>query len=84
MSDEKFRSLLDESHQWPEFYEFKFIIKTDDKDLILVHLDGFQISEKPSGMGNYLSISARKLFKSPDEIIAVYKLMSGIKGLISL
>ncbi|MFL5785641.1 MAG: DUF493 domain-containing protein [Bacteriovoracaceae bacterium] len=84
MSDEKFRSLLDESHQWPEFYEFKFIIKTDDKDLILVHLNGFQISEKPSGKGNYISISARKLMNSPDEIIAVYKLMSGIKGLISL
>jgi hypothetical protein len=84
MSDEKFRSLLDESHQWPEFYEFKFIIKTDDKDLILIHLSGFQISEKPSGKGNYISISARKLMNSPDEIIAVYKLMSGIKGLISL
>ncbi len=84
MSDEKFRSLLDESYQWPDYYEFKFIVKTEDKDRILVHLDTFQISEKPSGKGNYISISARKLMKSTDEVIEVYKLMTGIKGLISL
>lgn len=84
MSDEKFRSLLDESNQWPDYYEFKFIVKADDKELILSHLDGFQVSERPSGKGNYISISARKLMQSADEIIAVYNRMSGIKGVISL
>ncbi|MES2527347.1 MAG: DUF493 family protein [Bdellovibrionota bacterium] len=86
MSDEKFRSLLDESYQWPDFYEFKFIVKMEDKDRILVHLDShkFTITEKPSGKGNYISISARKLMKSTDEVIEVYKSMTGIKGLISL
>ena len=84
MSDEKFKGLLDESIQWPDYYEFKFIIKADDKHLILVHLGGFQVTEKPSGKGNYISISARKLMKSADEIIEVYKVMSGIKGVISL
>lgn len=84
MSDEKFRSLLDESNQWPEYYEFKFIVKTDDKQLVLDHLKGFQITEKPSGKGNYVSVSARKLMKSADEIIEVYKSMSAIKGVISL
>ncbi len=86
MSDEKFRSLLDESYQWPDYYEFKFIIKTDDREQILKHLDAhkFTILERPSEKGNYVSISARKLMKSTDEVIEVYKSMSGIKGLISL
>ncbi len=84
MSDEKFRSLLDESYQWPDYYEFKFIIKMEDKHHILVHLEAFHITERPSGKGNYISITARKLIKSTDEVIEIYKLMSGIKGLISL
>lgn len=86
MSDDKFKSLLDESYQWPDYYEFKFIVKTEDKDQILVHLDAhkFTIVQKPSGKGNYVSISARKLMRSTDEVIEVYKSMAGIKGLISL
>lgn len=84
MSDEKFRSLLDESYQWPDFYEFKFIVKVEDKQNILKHLEHFNITETPSKKGNYISISARKLMKSTDEVIDTYKLMSGIKGLISL
>lgn len=84
MSDEKFRSLLDESHQWPDYYEFKFIVKAEDKDKILAHLSDCQISEKQSGKGNYISISARKLIKSTDEVVEIYKLMSSIKGVISL
>lgn len=84
MSDEKFRSLLDESYQWPDFYEFKFIVKIEDKQNILKHLEQFVITETPSKKGNYISISARKLMQSADEVIDTYKLMSGIKGLISL
>ena len=84
MDNQKFRSLLDESYQWPDYYEFKFIIKTDDKSLIMDKLIGFTINETPSKKGNYISISARKLMKSTDEVLEIYKLMSTIKGIISL
>jgi putative lipoic acid-binding regulatory protein len=84
MDNQKFRSLLDESYQWPDYYEFKFIIKADDKLLIMDKLIGFTISETPSKKGNYISISARKLMKSTDEVLEIYQLMSTIKGIISL
>jgi len=84
MDNQKFRSLLDESYQWPDYYEFKFIIKTDDKSLIMDKLIGFTINETPSKKGNYISISARKLMKSTDEVLEIYNLMSTIKGIISL
>jgi uncharacterized protein len=84
MDNEKFRALLDESYQWPDYYEFKFIIKTDDKSLIIAKLPDYTIHETPSKQGNYTSISARKLMKSTDEVIEVYTLMSTIKGVISL
>jgi hypothetical protein len=84
MDIEKFRILLEESYQWPDYYEFKFIIKTDDKHLILGKLIGFTISETPSKKGNYTSVSARKLMRSTDEVIEIYNTMSTIKGVISL
>lgn len=84
MDIQKFRALLDESYQWPDYYEFKFIIKTDDKHLIIGKLEGFRIHETPSKQGNYTSVSARKLMKSTEEVLEIYKLMSTIKGIISL
>jgi uncharacterized protein len=84
MDNDKFKTLLDESYQWPDYYEFKFIIKTDDKGQILELLQGFTIHETPSKKGNYTSISARKLIHSTDEVIKVYELISPIKGVIPL
>lgn len=84
MDNQKFRTLLDESYQWPDYYEFKFIIKIEDKLLIIDKLGGYHISETPSKKGNYVSISARKLMKSTDEVLEIYELMSTIKGVISL
>lgn len=84
MDNQKFRELLDESYQWPDYYEFKFIVKTDDKYLILDKLAGFTLSETPSKKGNYTSVSARKLMKSTQEVLDVYEAVSTIKGIISL
>jgi hypothetical protein len=81
---DKFKALLDESYQWPDFYEFKFIIKSADKLLIIDKLPGFTIHETPSKQGTYTSVSARKLMQSTDEVIAVYELIGAIKGVISL
>jgi putative lipoic acid-binding regulatory protein len=84
MGHEKFRALLDESYQWPDYYEFKFIIKTDDNHLIIGKLSGFIINETPSKKGNYTSVSARKLMKSTDEVLEIYELVGSIEGVISL
>jgi hypothetical protein len=80
----KFKDLLDQSYQWPDYYEFKFIVKIDDKSLILNKLVGYQILETPSKKGNYIAISARKLMKDTQEVLDVYQVMSTIKGIISL
>lgn len=84
MEHPNFKDLLDQTYQWPDFYEFKFITKTADKDVVLEKLEGFQIEETPSKQGNYTAISARKLMKSTDEVIEVYQLIGSIKGVMSL
>lgn len=84
MSKEKFQELLDQTYQWPDYYEFKFIVKTDEKNQVLTLLPGYTISETPSAKGNYVSISARKLMKSTQEVLDLYEKVSQIKGVISL
>lgn len=84
MDNSKFKALLDESYQWPDYYEFKFIIKTEDKALVTTVLAGFTVHETPSKQGNYTSISARKLMKSTEEVLEIYQLVGSIKGVMSL
>ncbi len=84
LSLEKFRELLDESYTWPDFYEFKFIVKTAAKNDILVKLSGFAISETLSKNGNYVAISARRLMKNTQEVLDIYDEMSKVDGIISL
>jgi hypothetical protein len=81
---QKFRDLLDQSYQWPDYYEFKFILKIDQRLEAINKLQGFTITETPSKKGNYISINARKLMKSTQEVLDVYEVMSTIKGIMSL
>lgn len=84
MAEDKFRELLDQSYQWPDYYDFKFIIKTDDKHLLLEKLAGMQLTEHPSKNGNYTSVTARKLIHNTQEIIDVYESAGSVKGVMSL
>jgi hypothetical protein len=81
---QKFRDLLDQSYQWPDYYEFKFILKVDERLEAINKLQGFTITETPSKKGNYISINARKLMRSTQEVLDVYQVMSTIKGIMSL
>ncbi|MBA2403472.1 MAG: hypothetical protein H0V66_01765 [Bdellovibrionales bacterium] len=81
---QQFIDLLEQTYQWPDYYEFKFIIKIDDKFLVLDKLEGFLVTEIPSKQGNYIAVHARKLIKNTQEVVDVYQTMSTIKGIISL
>ena len=81
---QKFRELLDDTYQWPDYYEFKFIIKVIEKNQVLDKLSGFSITETPSKQGNYISVNARKLMKTTQEVLDFYEVMSTVKGIISL
>jgi len=80
----KFKSLLEEQISFPDYYSFKFIVKTETKDHLLVHLEEHIIVEKLSSNGSYTSVTSRKLVQSADEVVAVYQRLSTIKGVITL
>lgn len=80
----KFRELLDQNHQWPDFYTWKFIVKVDSHHRVVAMLEGHEITIKTSEKGNYISITSRKFVTSTDEVMEVYRLIASIPGVMSL
>jgi len=77
--------LLDQNYTWPDYYQFKFIVKVTDKDKIEMYFrENDQIDMKPSKNGNYLSISVKRLISHSHEVLAVYSEVSKIEGVITL
>ncbi len=78
---------LKEQKGWPMVYLFKFIIPNDNQKLALA--EGIfgpeaQVQINKSRTGKYLSISAKEMMISPDEVIRRYERAAEIEGLIAL
>ncbi len=80
----KLKSLLDDQVSWPDYYDFKFVTKTDHKHRVIDLLSEHKISEKLSKNGKYTSITSRKILNSSDEVVEVYMEVSQIEGVITL
>ena len=84
MDINKFKDLLNEQNDWPEYYTFKFVVKTADKANLLAVLADHKITEKLSKNGNYTSISSRMYANNADEILAIYSRVKKVEGVLSL
>jgi hypothetical protein len=83
----KLRELLNKETSWPTVYMFKFIIPADNHKIALIESkfsDEAVLSHKESSNGKYFSITIKEVMLDADAIIAKYKEMSGIEGLILL
>jgi len=81
------QSLLDTT-EFPTKYMYKFIIPSDQEkfnqiDRIFNNM-GAVITSKPSKTGKYKSLTVLVNMNSPEEIVAKYKEVSKVEGVISL
>ena len=85
---ERLREQLWENTKWPSNYLYKFIVPTDKSKINFINKifdnTGAVIESKKSKNGNYTSISITVNLKDPDEVIAKYKEVSVVEGVISL
>jgi putative lipoic acid-binding regulatory protein len=79
-SDEFYNKLqlqLGSTNTWPDFYLYKFIIKSESDNLKLIKVIfkdlNPQINIKSSKNNKYSSISIKVFMKSPLDIIDIYK-----------
>jgi putative lipoic acid-binding regulatory protein len=84
---DKLREQLKLEKEWPVVYMFKFIVPADNKRIALVESkfsDEAEIFQKESSGGKYISITIKEVMMDAESIIAKYKEMKGIEGLIAL
>lgn len=84
---ERMRKALDQVHDWPSLYMFKFIFEPDqhrlDALLALFPAEA-EVLRKYSKGGKYLSLTVREVMMSADEVVRRYDLVSEIDGVIVL
>ncbi|MDB2702239.1 DUF493 family protein [Flavobacteriaceae bacterium] len=84
----RFHEQLQLSQEWPGKYLFKFIVRigeVDEKvltDLFLATDATF--SRKESSKNTFVSLSVLVTMDSPSAIVAIYKQVKTIKGVITL
>jgi len=81
---DRFQALLDDQNDWPGEYLFKFIVPRSGLDEITALFGDSQFSVRASRRGNYVSVSARIVVASSDEVVAIYLAAGEVEGVISL
>jgi putative lipoic acid-binding regulatory protein len=84
----KLKIQLDDTTDFPADYLYKFIVPASENQVMEVESifnnTGAVINTKNSKTGKYVSVSIILKLNSSDEIIAYYRKVEKIKGIISL
>tara|TARA_B100000780_G_scaffold278164_1_gene250813 strand:- start:2420 stop:2707 length:288 start_codon:yes stop_codon:yes gene_type:complete len=81
------RIKLEEQHEFPSLYVFKFIIPNDNHKLALAEaLFGpeAQVTIRQSSKGNFVSVTGKEIMISADKVIERYQKAAEIEGVVSL
>lgn len=85
---QRLKQQLQETSAWPSDYLYKFIVPTDDAKILKIQdifdNTGAVIESKQSKNGKYTSLSITVNLESPDAVIAKYKAVGAVEGVISL
>tara|TARA_B110000046_G_scaffold64168_1_gene71659 strand:+ start:159 stop:422 length:264 start_codon:yes stop_codon:yes gene_type:complete len=76
-----------ETTDFPQVYFFKFIVPNTSDNVAKVstlYAADTQVQMKTSSSGKFISVSAKQVMLSADEVIQIYNKASNIEGIISL
>ncbi|MEF2229501.1 MAG: DUF493 family protein [Pseudodesulfovibrio sp.] len=80
----QFSQMLDDHHQWPCPYLFKFIVpaeKIEEFSALFVHE---AMTTRPSKNGKYVAVTFESHMCSSHDVMGVYHKASAISGVLSL
>ncbi|WP_207262098.1 DUF493 domain-containing protein [Desulfovibrio sp. Huiquan2017] len=86
MSDKlkQFKQTLDEHHQWPCPYVYKFIVPAESLDRFKQVFAAEKLEYRQSRTGKYTSVTITSTMCSADEVMAVYEKAAQVPGVMSL
>lgn len=83
----KLRERLDQVHEWPSVYMFKFICEPDqtrlDRITSLFPAEA-EVLRRYSAGGKYVSLTVREVMMNADDVVQRYVKASEIEGVIVL
>ncbi len=83
-SREEFIKILDQEHQWPTWYLFKFIVPRGQEDLVVALFPEGKASLKSSSKGNYRSVTSKVMMTSAQDVLEIYEKAGEIEGVLAL
>lgn len=87
MSDfesDNFLSKLKEVHEWPCTYMFKFIVPKEQVTVLENTIKLEHTKMNPSKNGKYISMTFEVKANTAEDVVAIYRLASKVKGIIAL
>ena len=81
---ESFKSALNDNHEWPCHYTFKFIVPKDKTSEVLDLFADDPVSERASKSGRFISYTMEMYVESADHVLSLYNRVSHIQGVITL
>lgn len=76
--------MLDQEHQWPTWYLFKFIVPRGKEDEVIALFPEAETSVKASSKGKYRSVTAKMMMLSSSDVLDIYEKAGHIEGVIAL
>ncbi len=83
-SFDAFKEKLDNEHNWPTTYMFKFVVPVLKESEFRALFPAFTFETKHSKTGKYISFTMKREMHSSDEIVDIYLRAKEIDGLIAL
>lgn len=81
---EQFKQVLNDHHQWPCPYVYKFIVPSENLDQFRELFAGETLETRPSRTGKYTSVTITSTMCSAEEVMSVYEKAAQIPGVMSL
>lgn len=81
---EQFKQVLDDHHEWPCPYVYKFIVPSENFDQFKVLFPEEKVETRQSKTGKYTSITMTSTMCSADEVMSIYDKAAQVPGLMSL
>ena len=85
---ERFQKQLEESQNWPGLYMFKFIVKSNSEQIVILKAlfknPSEGVSLVNSSKNKFQSLTITIEMKSPLDVIEIYKKASEFEGVIIL
>ena len=81
---ESLKKKLDTVHEWPSLYMFKFIVPEEKKEEVYALFPKNELRHRASSQGNYISVTAKVMMRSSEDVVAKYQEAHQIEGMLAL